>query len=659
MKELFLNMWVAKIFIRFRINASMSLQETLDKGIDRLFSLSRTSKFLLLLVALGFILRLIAAINITVSADDMHFAVHAINFWHSHKLVVYDQSASLWYYITDTFYHIFGIGQVSSRFAAVLFGSMSILVMFFFVKEFFDERIAFIAALLVAVSPFHLRNMLAEMDAMVMFFVLLGSLYFIRAVKQDKSKLFAYSGLFLGLGILTKFYAVLFVPALLAYALTMNYHKHKKIISPGVTKHLLFFLIVAGIFLIPTLTHNYLLYKDKGFMDLIFTNAWGTNANQSSILRPLLSPFVDTDAIKTKGAEYYAWDTGFGHGADWRGFFLGHSIHDTASPLPSGVIPLTYIYHADPLVAILGLLGLLYCLVKKRAYGVYALYVLIFVYSYLASRILLPKHYIFLLLILIPGAALMLEKVYVRAKHNFPKLRFRYLIFFLIILSLLLLAFKPSSALGNFYTQSAVGQVISYSSTLPKDSLIVADSRIYRGEIHWMFAGKNYIESSYLPQILDASQKSGNSRAMTVYYLECVLDDCGWGTIAGQPEFNKSMEEITDFFKQQGQKVKEIRSADYQSPYFPLLSQPETYHFALYKATLPIDPALFPSLEKTKVWFLYPIGYDTSIAPLFDAYQTHTSLDRLLDSIAHLIVYLGILVAFLSILFVLYCVIIL
>src|SRR3989344_638609 len=102
----------------------------LDKGLDVFFSKDKSKLYVFLAFIFGLILRIISAINTRVSADDMHFSVHAINFLNSGKLVVYDQSASLWYYLTDIFYNLFGIGQIGSRLSAVLFGSFSIILIY-------------------------------------------------------------------------------------------------------------------------------------------------------------------------------------------------------------------------------------------------------------------------------------------------------------------------------------------------------------------------------------------------------------------------------------------------------------------------------------------------------------------------------------------------
>src|SRR3989344_436952 len=128
----------------------------LNRALGVFLSKDRIRFYLLIILILGFALRLIAALNLSVSADDMHFSVHAINFLNSGKLVVYDQSASLWYSVTDIFYNLFGVTQLGSRMASLLFGTLSIFSIFFLTKEFSNTKAALIAAFLLAISPFHI-----------------------------------------------------------------------------------------------------------------------------------------------------------------------------------------------------------------------------------------------------------------------------------------------------------------------------------------------------------------------------------------------------------------------------------------------------------------------------------------------------------------------
>ena len=60
--------------------------DILSKIIDRLFAIKKTNFYLIAILITAFILRLIAGINLTVGADDMHHTLHAINFFSSGKL---------------------------------------------------------------------------------------------------------------------------------------------------------------------------------------------------------------------------------------------------------------------------------------------------------------------------------------------------------------------------------------------------------------------------------------------------------------------------------------------------------------------------------------------------------------------------------------------
>src|SRR3989344_409007 len=307
----------------------------LNRALGVFLSKDRIRFYLLIILILGFVLRLISALNLSVSADDMHFSVHAINFLNSGKLVVYDQSASLWYYLTDIFYKFFGITQMASRMAALFFGTFTILIVFFIAREFFGNKSGIIAAFLLAISPFHIKYTISEMDNMAMFFAMFSILLFVWALKQDKNKLFIFSGALLGLALLTKVYTLLFIPVLLAYSIYSNKKQNKAYLDKKLLKKLFIFLIFAFLFAIPSLTHNYLLYKDKGILDLIYTNALGIGKEES--------------------AQFYSWDTGFGQGADWLGFLgLKKSIH-SGDNIPTSIYPFLFFWKNDPAVFVLGI----------------------------------------------------------------------------------------------------------------------------------------------------------------------------------------------------------------------------------------------------------------------------------------------------------------
>ncbi len=617
--------------------------DVISKIIDKIFSMKKTSIFLVLIFILGVILRLIAAINLTVSADDMHHVTHAINFFSADRLITYDQSSGLWHAFTSIIYKFLGFTQLSSRFAALLFGSLTILVIYLLAKEFFNEKISLISAFLLAVAPFHIQNTLAEMDVMAMFFALMSFFLFIRALKNNKSINFAISGIFLGLAIYTKVYPLLFIPSLVIYFAYYNRKEKKQIITKQNIKKLSIFLLCVFIFAIPALTHNYLLYKDKGFMDLQFSRTLGLGKNTS--------------------AQYYSWDHQFNAKNDWKGLLFGNSSN-SASKEPSLLSAILFIRLYDPIVFYFGILGIIIILFKRKEHLNYLMFFLvsiIFALPFLASIILLPKHYIFLELSLIPIAAFSLKTMITKLSDSLNKDMTKIILILILIMSLILLGlptirniYAPNSY--HTYGKSHIAQLIEFKdSNIPENALIVADSRIYRGRINWFSQGRNYLEGIEFVQFINSQdQIQGTIMQLDIYFIECVPDDCGWGTIKNQPEFNATMELLTDQIKQNGELVKTISEPIERKSYYPLFTQDNREDIInVYRTKIQIKDSILAFANQPKNWFLYDIGYKQK-EKQFDYYETHNFLDKSLDKIAHWIVLLALILAFLSPLYVIF-----
>ena len=170
----------------------------IDNFIERIlsifFSKDRTNLYLLISFILGFVLRLINVLNLPTNIDASGHALMAIKFISSGKLGTWNQSVGLWYFLTDLAYKMFGVGDLGARFVALIFGSLSIILIFLFSKEIFNKKVGLIAAFLLAVSPWHITETIPEMDVAVMFFVLFSMLFFVKALKQDKRLFFIACG---------------------------------------------------------------------------------------------------------------------------------------------------------------------------------------------------------------------------------------------------------------------------------------------------------------------------------------------------------------------------------------------------------------------------------------------------------------------------------
>jgi hypothetical protein len=263
----------------------------------------------------------------------------------------------------------------------------------------------------------------------------------------------------------------------------------------------------------------------------------------------------------------------------------------------------------------------------------------------------MAKHIIWTLVLIAPCAGLLSESLL----QKFPKFRLRHLLLIILIFNLLYLGIpkEVSPTNAHFYGQSSFGQLVDYKSNIPKDALVIADSRIYRGNIHFGLAGTNYIEAAQFLQIIQELNAKGNLKNTDVYYVECAIDDCGWGTIKDQPDFNASMEQLTEIFSNISYSKIDFVAPDPYKYYLPFSSNKRT-DYRVYKAQVAMNPLIFQVSKQTHVWFLYPIGYDRTISEIFDDYYTYTPLDNLLNKTASLILYLEIILSILALIYVLY-----
>jgi hypothetical protein len=165
-------------------------------------------------------------------------------------------------------------------------------------------------------------------------------------------------------------------------------------------------------------------------------------------------------------------------------------------------------------------------------------------------------------------------------------------------------------------------------------------------------AGTNYIEASQFFQIIKEPSLQNGQQEMPVYYFECVTDDCGWGYISTQPEFNKSMEDATKLFANYSDSQEDFQGAATVGSYYPF-SKNKITEYRVYKLSLALNPAILDVAKQTHSWFLYPINYDRSISPIFDDYTTH-GFGTLLKGFAWAIFYFELILAYFALFYVAY-----
>lgn len=126
-----------------------------------------------------------------------------------------DSVFGLYIYSSAPFIYFFGLSEFSARLAAAAYGVLTVIMTFLFTKEVFkNNAIALVAAILLAISPWHiLFSRVALRGITLPFFFLLGAYFLLKGQHHIKNSIF--SGLFLGICFYTYSVVRLFLPLLL------------------------------------------------------------------------------------------------------------------------------------------------------------------------------------------------------------------------------------------------------------------------------------------------------------------------------------------------------------------------------------------------------------------------------------------------------------
>ncbi len=471
-------------------------------------------------------------------------------------------------------------------------------------KEVFDKKIAIIGSFLLAISSFELIFTMAEMDISAAFFVLLGSLFFIKRLKED-GNLSYLAAVLIGIAALIKTLALFFVPAFIIGYMVHN----KKIFDKKTIMSVIKFGIIITLIFSPIFIHNWLWYQDKGMVDAY------------------LAQYFDIGEAR----KVYEQAQGVHPGFKFSEVFSGSVQMGRAYAL------------RDPFGIILGTLGLIYFTLRKSKFSIFFLLFQILPFLLITITNRLDTHYVVLAPVFaLYGAALIDKSIkLIKEKISYNKILSAVLI--LIVIVNFYLAFPY---IGH---KSAVGQMRDYTiENIDENSIIVADSRIYRGRIMWMFLDRHYIEASLFSEVIGLNQQiPGENVPIKVYFVECIPDDCGWGTVKDQPDFNQSMENIASSFKNVSNLEKTIngRFEGYKNPQRP--------YFNVYSGVINLNPQILNVIDSTHSFFFYPAMYKPE-SKIFDTYNVNGPINKALYFMAKMVIWLSILASLLSILLVFY-----
>lgn len=580
------------------------MEEKSEKMFDKFlnFIVKKKNFYLVLIILIALILRIIVASNVEPLADEMNVAVRSINVHNSGTMNSIDESHSF-YFLTEIGYKLTNyINLITARAPSIIFGILSILLIYLIVRKLYkDEKIALVSAFLVAISGFQIRYSLAEMDISMAFFVLLSSYAFLSAIYDKKDYMYYLSALFLGLATAIKTFAGIWVLTYLAFGIfyvAKNREYGKEYLNKKGLKIILICFFIVLISLAPIIIANYLLYKDKGIVDLQIARYLNINKQYYAGLGGIDSPFMLSQIFTGMNA---------GIGTFWI---------------------------LDPAISVLAILGFLLTFKKYKEANIFLFFWFIFAFLFISGTAWLETHFVYDIIIFSVFSALFII--------NFDRMLLKKGIKFFIPIALILILIINLWILAPQLTsKTAISKMRSYTiNNLEQNSLIVVDGRVFRGRTAFIFNDRYYLEASYLPQFLNQfSSNSSNKVKIRTYFIECATDDCGWGNIKNQPEFNKSMEDIVEKFEKVSVEKKIIYSGKEENA---KKGQP---YFKIYETAIDIDSRALEATKQTHVHYFYPVNWKGEI---YDKYNIKNSSGEILNAFGFLIFYLTILLEILS-----------
>lgn len=627
----------------------------IDSSVDFLFS-NDERKWLLLITLFGFILRLINVNNRMVYGDPPHFLVNAVNFLNSDLLVLWDQSTFLWHALTDIFYHIFGITQFAGRFSSLLFGTLTILLIYLFVKEFSgNKKVALISSLIYAFAPAFIFNAADEHDISVLFFMMTTFYYLIKGIKRDSKKYLIYSGILFGVTCMWKAYTPIFMIPYLG--IVFYYYKTKRFDLKKHYKTFIWIFLIIFLLVTPTVVYNYSNYKHNDLPTFFFAKFFS---------------FLKTPTVQ----EMYGWVSA--GELNNQGYSLYDLLIDGSGNTATGnqKLPVflfgfkSSIFPNGFTFTILLILSVVFLLFKLKDRFIkdylifFALYFFI-PYSLLVESNNIPKHFVQFLAFGIPIMAYAVYEIYLKINSLTPKtidlLKKKIVMVFIILLLFEFFVILSLSFGGNhelLFDSNPEGQFIKYKeANIPVQSVVFYDDRIYNSLVMWLLNDRLFVPLSAFSEFMKYNQQSSNTQTVPVFILECGVKECGWAT---NPELTNFSE---NFFSQvNSQSIPVVFTAKEQTKnkeyYNPLISPSlnESNYFIVYKTSMNLDLSIAKQIKLQQNSFMYPIAYENKAQQAFKKfiYIPEGIFEIIINKVAWLMFYLNILLCFLTILLVVY-----
>lgn len=561
------------------------------------FKLTKTVLSLLLIFLLALTLRIIAAYNLDPGTDEIIYSVMGLDFISSGQLSTIGQ-IPLYFYTLDIIYKVFGLEVWAMRLLNIALGSLAVLLLFLIGKELFNKKTGLLSAFLFAVSSFAIINNV-ESDMASIFFVLLSFLFFVKGFKEQKY--FYLSITFLGIAYLFKEIALLLLPAYMIYFGIEYFSQQKehrsrfKLINLAVISMLILFTL-----LLPVLTHNYLAYQQKGVVDV----------RVSKYLR------LDLDIYKTLGARTTA-----------EGFDFGRSM-----ALSKGIF--NNLLKEDPVIIILSLLGIILLWKKEQRKAIFLLLLCISVPWLFYTQGDGGHDLIFVPFFTLLSANFL---IFVKEKYfkNTNVKKGAAIVALALIMVITLVALKEKLS-----KDTTTLKLIDYAETVPPESIILLDPRVYNAPVVLAFMDKHYLEEPNIARFFQVIGEAPERIPVPLYYIECAWEKpCGWK--------QKDHDAVASQGEELSKVITEKMILDHE------VSLNNEVMLRIYKGGINVPLGIYPAIDETHFLFYYPVGWKNK-DKIYDAYTPETIPDKILYALSRTVLHLAFLIALLGIVMVFY-----
>ncbi len=593
-----------------------------ERAIDQTLNVffSKDKKYLrlvLILMLVGFVLRLIAALHLDVFADDMIYASQSANIWKA-KILSTHSHPPLFSYLTDFAYHLFGYTTFASRLFPLICGTLMIGITFLITKRLMGSKVALASSLFVAFSAFLIRMTFTEHSLVTLFFIFFGVYLSILYLDSKKTYFLITSAVLFGLGTLTKYNAPFFIASFLLFAVYHHKSKAIRVFSRKNIKHFGIFVALIVLISLPFLAFNYFIYQEKGLADFQFTR----------ILKPEKALYL----FGGLGGQDKNFIQSLVYWPNYQNYKL--------------------LYKADLILLLFAIAGIFLMVKDKKKEALYFFLIFLIVPFILQSAgNALQKHFVFMpvLASLPAGYALV---------YCLDKLRSPLYKKLLVALLIILMCINMGTVYGtpkSYLSSSPTSELKSYlNSHVGANDLVVFDARIYTAQSYWLATPHHLLNNFQFTKFYEQNQNLSRNMLsqVNVYFVECAKDDCGWGTISSQPDLNASAESFFGSIASQ-MKVDKIVTEKVTTGNEFLHTGETIDSYKVYHTTTMLNPRFVELTDSINSFYFVPYLYKDMSQYVFN-YSQNTFGKQTITSLSYYIIFLSVILALVSFIYALF-----